>query len=182
MNYAISPSNYKQDGLVRITQGWPHYHSGRKSGQRHYGVDIVCGYGDRYGARMMAIEDGIVIQAKGGSDSYSGRVRIKGSISGIIYAYKHIGRIGMSRGGIFVEEGQEVYAGEQIGTPDYSNTDQLHIHFETWLEGENINPVQVLFNVQPFLKYELSENFETPDYYKKNHPDLYTMIMENYND
>lgn len=170
----ISPSNYKE-GIVRITQGWPYYHT--KSGikqRRHWGLDIVCGYGGK-DDRAVCVEDSRVVEIRYGSRRKSGYVKLLGNHSKRIVVYKHFGNFE-------VDENDSVTAGDILATPNFTNTRALHMHLEVWNDesmSENLDPLDYLFNVQQDLKYGMSENYGVANYYKLNYFSIYQKLMEN---
>lgn len=170
---AISPSTYK-DGIVRITQGWPDYYKNGKKDGRHWGIDIVCGYVDRDHPtvpKMVCIEDSIVINIREGNEKTSGKIEMVGINTGLTVIYKHIGSF-------TVRDMEDVFSGQIVGAPNFTNTKSLHLHMEVWNDEENLNPLDYLFEVQPELKYELSTSFGMMEYYKKEMPEYYEKLMK----
>ena len=147
----MSPSSYK-DNVCRITQGWPTY----TGGKRHYGIDICCGI--HHTDKMLCVEDSVVIETFEGNGKKSGYVKLLGLISEKIIIYKHAGKFK-------VKEKDKIKSGDIIASPNYTNTDSLHLHFEVWNNEKNLNPIEYLMDVQPYLKYELSKNFGMYEYY-----------------
>jgi len=161
---ATSPSSYKL-GIVRLTAGWPTYIDGKTT---HRGVDIVCGVGSL--DRSICVEDSRVMKVIPGDSETSGTIELLG-VSGHTVIYKHMG--------IFrIAVDDEIPEGAILATPNLTNTDSLHLHFEVWVKNKNVNPLEYLFGVQPDLKYEMSARFQVDKFYKNYHPDMYQELSK----
>jgi len=158
-----SPSNYKL-GIVRLTAGWPEYIDGKT---RHMGIDIVCGVGSM--DRSVCVEDSEVIRVEEGTKTKSGLIELLGT-SGHTVIYKHMGNFKIA-------VGDEIPEGAMLATPNLTNTDSLHLHFEVWVNGKNVDPLEYLFGVQPDLKYEMSARFGVDMFYKNNQPGMYNELL-----
>lgn len=163
----IAPSSWR-DGVACITAPWPEY----VSGGPHRGIDFACGVNKAN--RFIAVESGIVVNVVGGSKTRSGYVEVQCD-SGHNLIYKHGGNFG-------VKIADEVEPGDVLATPNYTNTDSLHLHFEVWVGGDNVNPLEYLLGYQPDLKYYWSDDPSSLSnkvamYYKKNYSELYEEIL-----
>lgn len=98
----------------------------------HTGIDITA----PKGTDVFAAESGTVIKARW-YDGYGNCVIIDHG-SGLVTLYGHLDEIG-------VAEGQEVLAGERIGsTGSTGNTTGYALHFEVRRNGEKVNPISYL--------------------------------------
>ncbi len=153
---AISPSSYKQ-GTVRITQGWPEYMNGKK----HSGIDMACRKGDK----ILAVEEGEIVEIVPGSGKRVGRVVQRGATSNMRIIYKHTKAK--------CKVGDYLSPGDLIGYPDDSGKDVglwdgYHLHFQIVnIAGDNADPVEYLMVYQPNIVFEFSEYYKTRSYYEK---------------
>ncbi|TFC21627.1 M23 family metallopeptidase, partial [Cryobacterium algoritolerans] len=100
----------------------------------HSGTDMGAGCG----APIYAAHDGTVSYA-GPSGTYGNYVQINNG-GGVSTGYAHI-----RSGGIFVSNGQQVSAGQNIASVGMTGAaDGCHLHFEVRINGSQINP-------QPFM-------------------------------
>jgi len=112
---------------THITQG---YHQG------HQGLDYSGE--NRKDQAVKAITKGVVIsvQKNGGTEGYGNTIQVDHG-NGIVSFYAHLGEI-------FVEQGQEVSAGEQLAfmgnTGAVIGQTGIHLHFEIHKNGEKVNP------------------------------------------
>ncbi len=99
--------------------------------KQHNGIDI---YGD-YGDEIKSTIDGTVVEI--GDDVDLGKfLRIKNGIYDTLYA--HCSKI-------TVKEGQKVKQGEIIAeVGDTGFTSGTHLHFEIWVEGKAVNPLEFI--------------------------------------
>jgi murein DD-endopeptidase MepM/ murein hydrolase activator NlpD len=161
---ATSPSTWKR-GVCRLTAGWPYYVDNKTT---HRGIDIVCGVSPT--DRVVAVEDGYVVDIEEGDRDKSGYIKYEGN-SGYTIVYKHMGHFE-------VDIGQEIEEGQVLATPNLTNTDSLHLHMEVWDGDKNINPLEYLFGVQEDLKYEMSSTFKVDSYYRKYYPEMYQELIK----
>ncbi len=167
-------SNYKE-GYCHITQGWPNYHSGKsaKIGRKHTGIDCSCGAGNLRDAVAYAVEGGEVLKIRKGNKFRTGYVKIRGATSKHIYIYKHLGAYRRQTGGFFCGVSNHLSAGDPIGSPDYSLTKVPHLHLTVYDENNNmLNPIEVLLEVCPYLKFSFAKSLYVREYYEKTDPEL----------
>lgn len=100
----------------------------------HYGVDISAGCG----AAVYAAASGTVVYA-GYNGGYGNFIKIDHG-GGVATGYSHI-----RNGGFYVRNGQRVKAGDLIASEGSTgNTFGCNLHFETYLNGSPVNPVQFM--------------------------------------
>jgi len=101
--------------------------------QKHFGVDYVC----KKDEPVKSVFDGIVILSSWTKDN--GFVISIVHPNNIISMYKHNSKI-------FVQPGQSVKTGDVISI--IGDTGELssgpHLHFELWLDGKSINPLEFI--------------------------------------
>ena len=115
----------------RITSRYGESSSIRSS--RHTGLDIACSYG----TPIKVVSGGTVIFA-GESGSYGNLVKIQHE-NGVETWYGHCSKI-------FVKEGQNVLAGDEIAAVGSTgNSTGPHLHFEIRINGETINPQNYVY-------------------------------------
>lgn len=104
----------------------------------HNGTD----FGAADGTPILAIMDGVVadvVYPRSG-DNYIAITSIDSDGVKIRTIYMH-----MWTTGIFVDPGQQVFAGDVIGRVGNAGTSTgAHLHFETWVEGKRVDPVPFL--------------------------------------
>jgi len=104
----------------------------------HYGTD----FGAVDGTPILSIMDGVVADVvfPRSGDNYVVIDSTDSAGVSIRTIYMH-----MWTTGIFVDPGQEVFAGDVIGTVGNAGTSTgAHLHFETWVEGKRVDPVPFL--------------------------------------
>ncbi|MDY5584654.1 MAG: M23 family metallopeptidase, partial [Arcanobacterium sp.] len=111
-------------------------------GQLHTGVDMAAPAGTPY----YAIADGVVVVNGAKSGRFGNDVVIKHEINGEVFYSWYIHSYA---DGIFVEEGQEVKAGEHIGNVGSSGySTGPHLHFEirdgSEYSAESVEPLQFM--------------------------------------
>lgn len=104
-----------------------------KQWQTHSGIDYQCSEGDE----IMAVYGGTVLSVS--NDSLNGNVVTVDHGNGLVTKYGALGTVS-------VEVGQTVDKGTVIGTAGNSALNEVnlgtHLHFETLLDGVNVNPIQ----------------------------------------
>jgi len=115
----------------------------------HRGIDFRAGYG----SPILAVADGTVARA-GWAGGYGRQVRLNHA-SGLSTSYSHMSRIA-------VQPGSHVRQGQVIG---YIGTSGLstgpHLHFETYRNGETVNPRSVRFVGRAHLAGTALASFRT---------------------
>lgn len=105
----------------------------------HNGTD----FGAADGTPILSIMDGVVsdiVYPRSGDNYIAIDSRDSGGVK-IRTIYMHM----WADSGIFVVPGQEVAAGDVIGTVGNAGTSTgPHLHFETWVEGKRVDPVPFL--------------------------------------
>ena len=164
------PSSWKKN-IIKLTAPWPTY----IGGGAHAGIDIACGGNTT--DRAIACEDAFILDIIEGSKSISGTVILDGLESGYQIKYKH-------QGDFQIKAGDTIEGGVVLSTPNRTNTDSLHIHFEVWDEDKNLDPLRYLLDTQPNLRFDWlssdpeSESNKTAKYYKKNYPEIYRELLD----
>lgn len=108
---------------------------GPRWGSFHNGVD----FGAPCGTPIYAAGDGVVTYTGNGHAGFglSGHVVVLDHGGGIQTAYNH-----MYANGIGVRVGQNVAAGDAIArVGNDGNSTGCHLHFSTWVNGDDVNPV-----------------------------------------
>ncbi len=104
----------------------------------HQGIDIECNAGDD----VLSCAYGVVKTV--GYDPFMGYTVVIDHGDGLVSYYKNLSDEAADN----VAEGQEVYAGQKLGTVGDSAiieiSDEAHLHFELVLEDEPINPLDML--------------------------------------
>lgn len=104
-----------------------------KQWQTHSGIDYAC----EEGADIMSVYGGTVSTVS--NDSLNGYVVTVDHGNGLVTKYGALGTVS-------VEVGQSVDKGTVIGTAGNSALNEVnlgtHLHFETILDGTNVNPIQ----------------------------------------
>ncbi|NLN47597.1 MAG: M23 family metallopeptidase [Clostridiales bacterium] len=99
--------------------------------KQHNGIDINGNFGDD----IKAASDGTVVEV-GESEDLGKFLRIKNGIYDTLYA--HCSKI-------IVKEGQKVKQSEKIAEiGDTGFTSGPHLHFEVWVEGSAVNPLELI--------------------------------------
>lgn len=122
-------------GYVSSPYGW-RIHPIFKTKKFHRGIDIAASSG----TAVYAAGDGTVIKASyGWGGGYGNRIWIDHG-NGVITTYNHL-----KDGSFKVSSGQRVDKGDTIagvGSTGYSTG--AHLHFEIWVNGDTVNPMQYL--------------------------------------
>lgn len=104
----------------------------------HNGTDFGAADGTPILSIMDGVVDDVVFPVSG--DNYIVIDSVDSDGVKIRTIYMH-----MWTTGIFVDPGQEVFAGDIIGTVGNAGTSTgAHLHFETWVEGKRVDPVPFL--------------------------------------
>jgi murein DD-endopeptidase MepM/ murein hydrolase activator NlpD len=104
----------------------------------HNGTD----FGAAEGTAIVSIMDGVVadVAFPRSGDNYVAIESVDAAGVNIRTIYMH-----MWADGIFVQPGQQVRAGDVIGTVGNAGTSTgAHLHFEAWVEGKRVDPVPFL--------------------------------------
>ncbi len=112
-----------------ITAGYPNY----SNGSYHGGVDFQC----PTGTAVHAAADGIVVTAKNLTYSY-GRYIVISHAGGLSTLYAHNSQLLVSVGDS-VTKGQTIAYSGATG-----NATGPHCHFEVWVNGTRVNPLNYL--------------------------------------
>lgn len=94
----------------------------------HRGVDLRCVDEKFNNMPVLAVEDMKILKTGTGWRIKEGYIIAKGLESGIKFKYIHVKWSN-------IKKGDEVKEFETIGLCNYSGTDSLHLHFETWRRG-----------------------------------------------
>lgn len=107
-----------------VTSGY-----GARWGTTHYGVDIA----NEVGTPVYAVTDGTVLES-GPASGFGQWIRVRQD-DGTVGVFGHVDQS-------FVHAGQQVRAGDQIGTiGNRGNSTGPHLHYEVWeSDGTKINP------------------------------------------
>jgi len=118
----------------------PDVHANSDWGGAHHGIDVFA----YQGAPLVAVAD-VEVVAVGVVSSTSGlRVRLRDAC-GWEYYYGHMDEA-------FVSVGDELAAGDLIGTMGYTGTSSTHLHFNVSPDGayyDDIDPIDLLVDTSP---------------------------------
>ena len=123
---------------------WCYQNYGQRNNRFHYGVDINLGRGKAdLGAPVFATHDGVVDRVRTIKDDKNGggnRVRIISENGKVSTFYMHLDSIS-------VRKGEKITKGTQLGTLGGSGFGKRrhyvpHLHYEVFIDGKHINPVQ----------------------------------------
>lgn len=132
-----------QPKTLTITGAYPRY----TSGKRHSGIDFGCQAKDF----LCAVASGVVTYTRRGVRGKPGAstVSIKPDVMpDTIITYKHCKPL--------VQKGDRMRIGDVIGQADLTgNTTGYHLHFEVKRDGKIVEPLTVLNDLQPRLKYRI---------------------------